>query len=149
MRVYELNTLQHIHKRLFADVYDWAGQLRSVDIAKESTRFCTTDRMVPEASKLFDRLRQAQWFQTSERAELVTHVAQLFGDLNMIHPFREGNGRAQRILFEHIIINAGYEISWWTAEPDEWVQPNVDAVTCDYRALEMIFNRCIGQGIGD
>jgi len=47
----------------------------------------------------------------------------------MIHPFREGNGRAQRILFEHIIINAGYEISWWTAEPGEWVLANVDAVT--------------------
>ena len=47
----------------------------------------------------------------------------------MIHPFREGNGRAQRTLFEHIIINAGYEISWWTAEPGEWVLANVDAVT--------------------
>lgn len=79
--------------------------------------------------------------------ELVRLVAQLFGDLNVIHPFREGNGRAQRILFEHIIINAGHQISWWEAEPGEWVQANIDAVLCDYRALESIFERCIGRGI--
>lgn len=146
---YDLSTLQHIHRRLFADLYDWAGELRSVDIAKGNTRFCNIHRMAPEAAKLFDRLRQAQWFETHERSELVESVANLFGDLNVIHPFREGNGRAQRILFEHIVINAGYGISWWAVAPDEWVQANVDAVICDYRALESIFERCIGQGIGE
>jgi cell filamentation protein len=102
---------------------------------------------VPEAAKLFEGLKQAQWFEHHERAELVSSTAQLFGDLNVIHPFREGNGRAQRILFEHIIINAGCQISWWAAEPGEWVQANIDAVVCDYRALESIFERCIGKGI--
>ncbi len=144
---YDLGTLQRIHLRLFADVYDWAGELRSVDIAKGPTRFCHVHRMEPEAAKLFERLRHEQWFDTCERAELVQRAAQLFGDLNVIHPFREGNGRAQRILFEHIVINAGYEISWWATEPDEWIQANIDAVTCDYRALQSIFDRCIGQGI--
>ena len=128
-------------------LYDWAGELRVVDIAKGATRFCNLHRIVPEASKLFEGLKQAQWFEHHERAELVSSTAQLFGDLNVIHPFREGNGRAQRILFEHIIINAGYQISWWAAEPGEWVQANIDAVVCDYSALESIFERCIGKGI--
>jgi len=44
------------------------------------------------------------------RSDLVVAVAELHGDLNSIHPFRDGNGRAQRILFEHLIINAGYQI---------------------------------------
>ncbi|WP_044871331.1 hypothetical protein [Pseudomonas sp. LFM046] len=54
----------------------------------------------------------------------------------------------QRILFEHLIINnAGYEISWWPVEEGEWLQANIDAVVCDYRALIRIFDRCIGQPI--
>lgn len=146
---YDLGYLQRIHQRLFADLYDWAGELRSIDIAKGGTRFCNIQRIEPEAGKLFERLRQAQWYEVAERAELVRLVAQLFGDLNVIHPFREGNGRAQRILFEHIIINAGYQISWWAAEPEEWVHANIDAVVCDYSALESIFERCIGKGIDE
>lgn len=146
---YALSTLQHIHRRLFADLYDWAGELRSVDISKGFTRFCNIQRMVPEAEKLFAGLRQAQWFENHQRADLVKSVAQMFGDLNVIHPFREGNGRAQRILFEHIIINTGHEISWWAAESDEWVRANIDAVTCNYGALESIFERCIGADIGE
>ena len=66
----------------------------------------------------------------------------------MIHPFREGNGRAQRILFDHIIINAGHEISWWEVEEHEWIQANIDAVVCDYQLMTRIFHRCIGQAIG-
>lgn len=66
----------------------------------------------------------------------------------MIHPFREGNGRAQRILFDHIIVNAGYEISWWAVQEGEWIQANIDAVVCDCRAMTEIFERCIGQPIG-
>lgn len=68
--------------------------------------------------------------------------------MNMIHPFREGNGRAQRIVFEHLIVNSGYEISWWPVEDAEWLRANVAAVVCDYQPLEAVFQKCIGQRIG-
>lgn len=71
-------------------------------------------------------------------------MAEYYGDINMLHPFREGNGRAQRLMFEHLIINAGYQISWWEVEPEEWRLGNIYAVACDYRRLESIFDRCIG-----
>lgn len=54
------------------------------------------------------------------------------------------NGRAQRLLFEQIIINAGFEIDWWPVSPDEWVHANIAAVTCDYRPLADVFEKCIG-----
>lgn len=65
--------------------------------------------------------------------------------MNVVHPFREGNGRVQRILFEHIVVNAGYEISWWEVGAQKWIQANIDAVVCDYRALTEVFERCIGR----
>lgn len=144
---YTLAYLQQIHRYLFKDVYSWAGELRTVDIAKADTRFCTVTRIEPEANKLFSALAQANWFEGLARPDLIRAVAELFGDLNVIHPFREGNGRAQRILFEHIIVNAGYGIDWWEVDEGEWIQANIAAVVCDYRAMTAVFARCIGGQI--
>lgn len=145
---YDLAYLQRIHRSLFSDLYEWAGQLRTVDISKNDTHFCVTSRIEPEANKLFRALADANWFEGPDRANLINASAELFGDLNVVHPFREGNGRAQRILFEHIIVNAGYEISWWPVEPTEWIQANIDAVGCDFGGLVSVFERCVGQAIG-
>jgi cell filamentation protein len=146
---YDLSYLRTLHQRLFSDLYDWAGEVRTVDISKDETHFCMTSRIEPEANKLFDSLAKANWFQYLDRASLITASAELFGDLNVVHPFREGNGRAQRILFEHIIVNAGYGISWWAVDAQEWIQANIDAVVCDYDALKSVFERCIGLPISD
>lgn len=144
---YRLSYLKNLHLRLFNDLYDWAGELRTVDISKGDTHFCTTSRIEPEAEKLFTLLAEANWFQGMDRTQLVRASAEMFGDLNVVHPFREGNGRTQRILFEHIIVNVGYEISWWAVDAEEWTQANIDAVVCDYAALTDVFERCIGQPI--
>ncbi len=145
---YDLSYLQAIHRQLFNGLYGWAGELRTVDISKDQTHFCVTHRIEPEANKLFVVLAQTNWFQDLDRTRLINACAELFGDLNVVHPFREGNGRAQRILFEHIIVNAGYEISWWPVEADEWIQANIDAVGCDYAGLVRVFERCVGEAIG-
>ena len=63
----------------------------------------------------------------------------------MTHPFREGNGRAQRILFEHIIINSGYEFSLDDVSENEWIQANIAGVDCNYDPMAKIFDRCIGD----
>ena len=144
---YSLDYLQSLHRYLFQDIYDWAGEIRTVDISKDDTRFCTVPRIEAEAEKIFARLAQDRWLEHYERADLIAAVAEYYGDINMLHPFREGNGRAQRLMFEHLIINAGYEISWWEVEPEDWRLGNIDAVACDYRRLEAIFDRCIGRRI--
>lgn len=144
---YDLAYLKGIHRQLFRDIYDWAGELRTVDISKGETRFCNFKRIEPGVDKLFETLSEADWLEGSDRGSLVTAAARYYGDLNIIHPFREGNGRAQRLLFEHLIINAGYQVDWWQAEPDEWLQANMDAVVCDYAALTDIFEKCTGDVI--
>jgi cell filamentation protein len=144
---YDLAYLQQIHRYLFRDIYDWAGEIRTVDISKADTRFCNVNRIEPEASKLFLVLAKANWLEGFARSALVSAAAEFFGDLNVIHPFREGNGRAQRILFEHIIVNAGYEIDWWVVGESEWIRANIASVVCDYTDLTGIFDRCIGSQI--
>jgi len=144
---YDLNYLCNIHGQLFGDIFDWAGKLRDVDISKATTRFCNVNRILPEANKIFSSLAQKNYFEGLSRVELVKWAAEYYAEINMLHPFREGNGRAQRILFEHIIVNAGFEIDWTDVQSEEWLAANIESVVCDYRKLESVFDRCIGEEI--
>lgn len=142
---YNLNYLLKLHRKLFGDIYGWAGDIRSIDLAKGDTRFCNCSRIMVESDKQFQVLADANYFEDDSREMLVAHAAQLYVELNMTHPFREGNGRAQRILFEHIIINCGYEFSLNALSEEEWLQANIAGVNCDYGPMTRIFDRCVGS----
>ncbi|EPC01876.1 hypothetical protein L861_19690 [Litchfieldella anticariensis FP35 = DSM 16096] len=146
---YDLAYLQELHRQLFGDLYPWAGQIRTIDISKGETRFCNVQRVEPETHKLFSHLAQNDDFTNLKRNRLVTAIAELYGDLNVIHPFREGNGRAQRLLFEHIVINCGYEISWDGIDQQEWLDANIAAYYCDYGPMTAVFERSIGQPLDE
>ncbi|MGY1446200.1 Fic family protein [Pseudomonas chlororaphis] len=144
---YSLATLKDIHHTLFSRIYSWAGELRTVKISKGGNQFCIPERIEPEATKEFSRLKAAGWFDGYSREQLVVACAESYGTINVLHPFREGNGRTQRILFEWIIVNAGYEIDWWAVDQQEWVAANISSFHGNDHHLNQIFERCIGMPI--
>src|SRR3546814_3374104 len=81
----------------------------------------------------------------ASRSEAIGHVAECFGELNLVHPFREGNGRTLRLFFEHFLVSHGHAVDWSMVERDDWVAACIAAVDCDYAPLEEIFDRCIGD----
>lgn len=85
-------TLQVIHKQLFMDIYDFAGKVRSVNIAKGGFRF------VP-AMYLLDALKQIERMPQSTFNEII----EKYVEMNVAHPFREGNGRSTRIWLDLIL----------------------------------------------
>lgn len=87
---YNFAYLKRLHHQLFHDLYDWAGEVRTIDIAKGDTRFCNVNRIAPEAEKLFTKLAEHKYFVQHEKADLISACAELYGDLNVVHPFREG-----------------------------------------------------------
>ncbi len=141
---YNFPYLKNLHRHLFKNIYSWAGHERECDISKGETRFCTVSRIGSEANKIFQDMENCHWLTDLTRDELVSQAAEYFGDLNMVHPFREGNGRALRLLFEHLIINVGYEVDWGETSQDEWLPANIAAVACDYSKLAKVFDKCIG-----
>lgn len=142
---YDLEYLKGIHHQLFEDLYEWAGELRTIDLSKGTTRFCNCNRITPEADKKFKELENADFFINHDRDNLVVAVAEFYIELNMVHPFREGNGRAQRILFEHIVINCGFEFDLESINQREWVDANIAGVICNYIPMAELFERCIGE----
>lgn len=144
---YDFDYLKSLHRNLFRDLNSWAGETRTVDISKDNTRFCTISRIIPESRKFFAALAERHWLEGLNRQDLILELAPVYGDLNVIHPFQDGNGRAQRLLFEHIVVNAGFEISWAPITQEEWVYANIKAVICDYTALRQTFEKAIGGSI--
>jgi len=144
---YSLDTLKTVHHTLFSDLYNWAGKIRTVKISKSDSQFCVPERIEPEASKIFASMASENWFENCPRSTLINSIAESYGNLNVVHPFREGNGRSQRILFEWIIVNAGYEINWWAVVRDEWIEANIASYYGDDGRLKEIFNRCLGSPI--
>lgn len=141
---YDLHYLQSIHAQLFGDLYEWAGQLRQIDISKGDTRFCTFSRIEIETNKLLNPLQQQNYFQGLELQDLIGELANLYCELNVIHPFREGNGRTQRIFFEHLIAYCGYGIDWSKINSKEqWVQANIEGFHLNLQPLIQIFESCI------
>lgn len=142
---YDLDYMKSLHRTLFSELYDWAGEVRTVDISKGGTRFCNCDRIEPEATKLFTALEKDNWLQGLDRESFCDRLAEHYCEINMLHPFREGNGRVQRLLFEHIALSAGYELSWEDVNQDEWITANIDGVDVIYDSMADIFKRIVTE----
>ena len=138
---FNLEHLQFLHHHLFQDVYTWAGEVRDVDISKGNTRFCTCARIEPEAVKLFNDVSKLT--DVNSKDGLIEQVADLFCELNLLHPFREGHGRVQRFFFEELIFTLGYGVKWPNISQEEWISANVAGVNLNLKPLIKIFNNAL------
>ena len=100
----------NLHKRLFGDLYEWAGELRSIDFSKKGTSFYPAAVLCELGKVKFERLAAMNEFQGMDRLQLVDEITDLYHELNMLHPFREGNGRTQRLFFTLLFRRLGYNI---------------------------------------
>lgn len=142
---YTMDLWRSIHRKLFCEVYEWAGNFRTVDISKGSTRFCSNNFIPTEGSKLFSKLREENWLVDAEYNIFIQKIAYYFCEINVLHPFREGNGRSQRIIFEFICMNCGYSIDWSKTSPTEWIDANIAGFNGIYGPMEAIFKRIISK----
>ena len=111
MEVGKFSTLQAIHKYLFEDIYDFAGKLRNVNIAKGNFRFAPII-YIEEALKNIDKMPQSTFDEIIEK----------YVEMNVAHPFREGNGRSTSIWLDHILKNEiGKVIDWSKVDKEDYL----------------------------
>lgn len=119
-RTNNLSELKTIHKALFGKIYDWAGQLRTVDIRKGSEEyFLSFTEFDTGTTYVFEELRKENYLKGLDQKEFVNKLAYFYEQLNFIHPFREGNGRTQRVFWSRVAKDAGYIINWKDVVGDE------------------------------
>jgi fido (protein-threonine AMPylation protein) len=124
---FDLVHLQAIHRHLFGDVYDWAGEIRTIDLSKGNSYFANHTRILGAASPIFERLEKEQHLKGLDTAAFSERAAYYLGEINALHPFREGNGRAQREFINHLARANGYVIDWTTIGSEEMTQASIEA----------------------
>ncbi|ACA31190.1 filamentation induced by cAMP protein Fic [Histophilus somni 2336] len=138
---FDLKHLQDIHKHLFSDIYPFAGKIRDGYLQKGEQDFTMGYRIVPQAEKLFSELKSENFLKNTEPDKMAGRLAYYMGEINAIHPFREGNGRTQRIFISQLAKEAGFELNFNKVSQGEMIKASIQAHRCDYTALESIIKR--------
>jgi len=140
--------LKNIHRYLFSDVYIWAGKDRyeadiSADFGKGTTHFTSHDKL-PEVSKLlFDALKDEKYFQGQDKNKFAKSAAVFMNGLNILHPFREGNGRVQRIFMEYVAKGAGFKLSFKNITAEEMLKASIVGAKGNVYLMEQIFRKSL------
>lgn len=124
---FDLKHLQAIHHCLFGDLYDWAGELRTIDISKGGHLFAHHGHLVSAAEGIFSQLAREDHLAGLDRARFSERAAHYLGELNALHPFREGNGRAQREFVSHLAHAAGYYIAWENVQQAAMLEASIES----------------------
>lgn len=119
---FDLEHLKAIHKHVFQDVYEWAGQVRTVNISKNGDAFAQPTFIENAGRQLGAAIAKENNLQGLEKPQFVERLALYYSDWNALHPFREGNGRTTRELIGQIAREAGYELDQTRIDnsKDQW-----------------------------
>jgi cell filamentation protein len=111
IKITNIENLFEIHKYLFQDIYDWAGKERVVEISKDGKQFFpigSFDRAYKYINSLIDEFNS---LPRNNKKEIVSKLAEILDNVNYLHPFREGNGRAQRAFIKLLALNKGLKLN--------------------------------------
>ena len=114
---------------LFQDIYDWVGKIRTVDISRGNSRFANVRFIESSAHEIFNRLARENLLKSLDPNTLSERLAHYLSEINALHPFREGNGRTQRIFISQLSQAAGYQLDYSDLEQKQI-----------YQGMELAFN---------
>ena len=127
---FDLNHLRQIHKALFGEIYDWAGNIREKGfISKGNSLFCAAEFILPYSDGLFGKLKSEDYLRGLEREEFIKRMAFYISEVNALHPFREGNGRTQRIFANQLARQAGWELNLKSTDPEKLCNAYISSMT--------------------
>ncbi len=99
---FDLAHLCKIHQYLLQDVYEWAGEVRTVDIIRGDSRFCNVRQIQSYSNTVFSALATEKYLRNLEANVFSKRLAHYLSEINAVHPFREGNGRVQRLFISQL-----------------------------------------------
>jgi cell filamentation protein len=111
IKIKDAGTLLEIHRYLFQDVYKWAGQVRTVEISKQGKQFFPTHRFREAFLYIDSLLVDYRKVDKADENGIVYFLAIILDSINFLHPFREGNGRAQREFLRTLALEKGFTIN--------------------------------------
>lgn len=143
---FDMRKLRQIHGFLFQDVYDWAGQFRTIGITKlefedggSPTVFAPAAEIRQRMDDIDARLRKVDYLMGRERHHFLQAAANLFVQINNLHPFREGNGRTQRLFMESLAAAAGHPLHFSAVSKDRMIDTSIAGARGDAGPMRRLF----------
>ncbi len=141
---FDLRHLRAIHRYLFQDVYDWAGDIRTVNISKGSSAFQAFVFIETGVAHVHSSVRKAKYLKNLSPAAFAKEAAAVLSDLNYCHPFREGNGRTQIVYLRQLAERAGHTFRPERLGAAGWIAASQSAMGGDNAPFERgIFNAVV------
>lgn len=130
-----------MHQHLFQDVYEWAGEIRTVDISRDTSRFANASRIESYLSGELRKLPAENWLRGLLPDAFVARLAHYMGEINATHPFREGNGRTQRLYCALLAEQAGYFIDFESVDQAQMYRVMIASFNGEAKPLrELLLN---------
>jgi cell filamentation protein len=141
-----LNLLFEIHEYFLGTLYTWAGKIRTVNISKGDTFFAPAQH-IGNAIKEFESIFEENKPKPGDsKEEIAKKLAFLHCELNVIHPFREGNGRTLRLFLDLLTVNVGYEaVDFRKISDEEFIGACKHGMLQNYRPMEEIYLRLLAK----
>lgn len=140
---FDFKHLAKIHNFLFGDIYEWAGTIRTVNISK-GNQFCLCQFIQSQMDEIFQKLMNENYLKDyKNKNEVAKRLAYYLGEINSIHPFREGNGRTQRMFIEHLAASLSYRLDFMKITSSEMLEASAQAFILDYTLMEELMIRAL------
>ncbi|WP_084174392.1 Fic/DOC family protein [Paenibacillus xylanexedens] len=129
--------LCEIHRFLFQDIYPFAGVYRNEEIGKDSFRFANVQFLEPETDRLLLELKAENLLKDLNYKVFTERIAYYLAELNVLHPFREGNGRAQREFIRVLATESGYHLDFTAVEAEEILKAMIQSPYNTQKLIEV------------
>jgi len=143
-RTYNLAHLRNLHRFLFQDVYEWAGDLRTVGLEKGGESFCPPAAIERPVAHIADVIAESDRLRRTSDEALPKKLAYMYDYINYAHPFREGNGRTQREFFDQLLSESERGLAWDRIDKAELhTACHIARADDDLAALRTLFSRIV------
>lgn len=139
---FDLKHLKAIHRHLFQDIFEWAGQVRTVEISKGESQFQFRQYIETGMADVHRRVVKSDFLRDLERSAFAAEAARIMRDVNYVHP-REGNGRTQLQHLKQLSKRAGHPLDLTKIDPAGWLEGSKEA----HRARYDLMGRMTGDAL--
>lgn len=136
---FDLEHIKTIHQQLFQDVYEWAGKPRTVFIGKGASMFAHPDFIEKYWQMEQKKIEAQNFLRGMDKEKFTGELARHYGEINAIHPFREGNGRSTRVYLSQLAKEAGYELDYSKVDKVRWNEAAKQSFDSDPKAMQQVF----------
>ena len=142
---YDLPHWQAIHRRIFGALYPWAGELRTVQIAKPNAFYARPEHITSYAQGIFAELAKERHLVGLDRGAFLERLTHYHAEMYAVHPFREGNTRSLRTFLGQLAAAAGHRVDWEHLDHKQSFAANVQSLNGNNEQLRELLDNILDR----